>query len=192
MLPGFTRTAAHPASMAAKTYFGWKWMSAMTGICDLRAMAGSASASSWLGQATRTMSQPDAVSSAICWRVALISVVGVVVMDCTDTGASPPTSSFPTRILRLTRRGAMTGGGSAGIPRETDMRPAYVGTLGAPDRSRGQRGGRSAGERGEEHGLEVLGLCRGEGPALRHGRDVAQCLGVSGGTERDREHLDRA
>src|ERR671920_150931 len=26
MLPGFTRTAAHPASMAAKTYRGWKWM----------------------------------------------------------------------------------------------------------------------------------------------------------------------
>ena len=33
-------------------------MSAMTGICDFRAMAGRASASSWLGQATRTMSQP--------------------------------------------------------------------------------------------------------------------------------------
>ena len=32
MLPGLTRTAAQPASMAAKTYFGWKWMSAMTGI----------------------------------------------------------------------------------------------------------------------------------------------------------------
>jgi hypothetical protein len=32
MLPGFTRTAAQPASIAAKTYLGWKWMSAMTGI----------------------------------------------------------------------------------------------------------------------------------------------------------------
>ncbi len=78
MLPGLTRTAAQPASIAAKTYFGWKWMSAMTGICDLWAMTGSASASSWVGQATRTMSQPDAVSSAICWSVALMSVVGVV------------------------------------------------------------------------------------------------------------------
>jgi hypothetical protein len=58
MLPGLTRTAAQPASMAAKTYFGWKWMSAMTGIWDLRAIAGSASASSWDGTATRTMSQP--------------------------------------------------------------------------------------------------------------------------------------
>ncbi len=46
MLPGFTRTAAHPASMAANTYFGWKWMSAITGIWDLVAIAGSASASS--------------------------------------------------------------------------------------------------------------------------------------------------
>ena len=66
MLPGFTRTAAQPASIAAKTYFGWKWMSAITGICDLRAIAGNASASSWDGTATRTIWQPAAVSSAIC------------------------------------------------------------------------------------------------------------------------------
>ena len=55
MLPGLTRTAAQPASMAAKTYLGWKWISAMTGIWDLRAMIGSASASSWEGTATRTI-----------------------------------------------------------------------------------------------------------------------------------------
>lgn len=52
MLPGLTRTAAHPASIAAKTYFGWKWMSAMTGIWDFLAIAGRASASSCEGQAT--------------------------------------------------------------------------------------------------------------------------------------------
>src|SRR6476661_7602497 len=121
MLPGFTRTAAQPASMAAKTYFGWKWMSAMTGIWDLRAIAGSASASSWLGHATRTMSQPDAVSSAICCSVALMSVVGVVHIDCTEMGASPPTSTLPTRIFRVLRRGARTGGGKAGIPSPTLM-----------------------------------------------------------------------
>ena len=91
MLPGFTRTAAQPASIAANTYFGWKWMSAITGICDLAAMAGSASASSWLGQATRTMSQPAAVSSAICCSVALTSAVSVVVIDCTEIGCSEPT-----------------------------------------------------------------------------------------------------
>lgn len=55
MLPGLTRTAAQPASIAAKTYFGWKWMSAMTGIFDFLAMIGSASASSCDGQATRTI-----------------------------------------------------------------------------------------------------------------------------------------
>ncbi|MEU7407287.1 hypothetical protein, partial [Streptomyces sp. NPDC044948] len=31
------------------------------------------------------------VSSAICWSVAPMSEVRVVVMDCTDTGAPPPT-----------------------------------------------------------------------------------------------------
>ncbi len=121
MLPGFTRTAAQPASMAAKTYFGWKWMSAITGICDLCAMAGSASASSCVGTATRTMSQPAAVSSAICWRVALMSVVCVVHMDWTLTGASPPTSILPTLILRVLRRGARTKGGASGMPRLIGM-----------------------------------------------------------------------
>lgn len=66
MFPGFTRTAAQPASIAAKTYFGWKWMSAITGIWDLRAITDNASASSCVGHATRTIWQPDAVSSAIC------------------------------------------------------------------------------------------------------------------------------
>src|SRR5580704_4239247 len=90
MLPGFTRTAAQPASIAAKTYLGWKWMSAMTGICDLRAISGSASASSCDGTATRTIWQPAAVSSAICCSVALTSAVSVVVIDCTEIGAPPP------------------------------------------------------------------------------------------------------
>ena len=121
MLPGFTRTAAQPASIAAKTYFGWKWMSAITGICDFLAMIGNASASSADGQATRTMSQPDAVSSAICCRVALMSVVGVVVMDWTLMGESEPTPTDPTLIWRVFRRGARTGGGADGIPRLTEV-----------------------------------------------------------------------
>src|SRR3954465_10988335 len=98
-------------------------MSAMTGIWLLRAIAGSASASSWLGQATRTMSHPDAVSSAICCSVALMSVVGVVVIDCTETGKSLPTPTLPTWICRVLRRGARTGGGRGGMPRETLMGP---------------------------------------------------------------------
>src|SRR6185437_16266893 len=119
MLPGLTRTPAQPASIAWKTYFGWKWMSAITGIWLCLAISGNASASSCDGQATRTMSQPAAVSSAICCRVALTSAVSVVVMDCTETGASPPTATEPTLICRDLRRGASTGGGGAGIPRET-------------------------------------------------------------------------
>src|SRR4051794_20433758 len=117
MLPGFTRTAAQPASIAANTYLGWKWMSAMTGIWLLRAMAGSAAASSALGTATRTMSQPAAVNSAICCRVELMSAVSVVVIDWTLIGASPPTSTLPTLILRDLRRGASVSGGIAGSPR---------------------------------------------------------------------------
>ena len=73
----------------------------MTGICDLRAIAGSASTSSWDGTATRTIWQPDAVSSAICCSVALTSAVSVVVIDCTETGAPPPTGTEPTMIWRL-------------------------------------------------------------------------------------------
>src|SRR4051812_8807069 len=119
MLPGLTRTAAQPASIAAKTYFGWKWMSAITGICDFLAIAGSASTSSCDGTATRTIWQPDAVSSAICWSVALTSAVSVVVIDCTLIGAPPPTGTLPTMIWRLCRRGARGGGGTAGIPRLT-------------------------------------------------------------------------
>src|SRR5215472_16535337 len=119
MLPGLTRTAAQPASIAANTYFGWKWMSAMTGICDFFAIAGSASASSWDGTATRTIWQPDAVSSAICWRVAFTSAVSVVVIDWTDTGAPPPTGTLPTMSWRDLRRSASGTGGVAGMPRST-------------------------------------------------------------------------
>src|SRR3712207_1693860 len=119
MLPGFTRTAAQPASIAANTYFGWKWMSAITGICDFFAIAGSASTSSADGTATRTIWQPDAVSSAICCRVAFTSAVTVVVIDWTLTGAPPPTGTEPTMSCRVRRRGASGGGGTAGIPRLT-------------------------------------------------------------------------
>src|SRR3954468_2942315 len=121
MLPGLTRTAAQPASIAAKTYRGWKWMSAITGICECRAISGSASASSVSGTATRTIWQPVAVSSAICCRVALTSAVFVVVIDCTLTGKSLPTPTPPTFSCRVLRRGASTGGGAAGMPSSTGI-----------------------------------------------------------------------
>jgi hypothetical protein len=71
-------------------------MSAITGIWDFLAMVASASASSVSGTATRTIWQPDAVSSAICWSVALMSAVLVVHIDWTLTGKSLPTPTPPT------------------------------------------------------------------------------------------------
>jgi len=135
ILPGFTRTAPQPASIAWNTYFGLKWMSAITGMRDCLAMIGSASASLSVGQATRTMSQPAAVSSAICWSVAPISCVFVVVMDWTDTGAPPPTGTSPT----ISRCVCLRGNGDVateGIPRlisltrplsRTRAHPSYTG-----------------------------------------------------------------
>ncbi|SHW54240.1 Uncharacterised protein [Mycobacteroides abscessus subsp. abscessus] len=42
------------------------------------------------------MSQPEAVSSAICCRVEFTSWVLVVHIDCTETGESLPTPTLPT------------------------------------------------------------------------------------------------
>ena len=57
-----------------------------------------------------------------------MSVVGVVVIDCTDTGKSLPTPTLPTWIWRVWRRGARTGGGRGGIPRETLIPPLCLST----------------------------------------------------------------
>src|ERR1700676_5630034 len=100
-------------------------MSAITGICDLRAICGKASASSCDGTATRTIWQPVAVSSAICCRVAFTSAVSVVVIDCTETGAPPPTGTacfpLPTTIWRDLRRGATGSTDGCGMPRSIVM-----------------------------------------------------------------------
>src|SRR5262245_6041585 len=104
MLPGLIRSPWIPASSAAIAYFHWKWMSATTGTVDFAAIASSAFASSQCGTATRTMSTPVATSDAICCSVALMSEVFVVVIDCTETGASPPMATLPTCSCRLVRR----------------------------------------------------------------------------------------
>ena len=64
----------------------------------------SASADSWSGQETRTISAPARSSAWICSTVALTSCVSVLVIDCTVIGASPPTGTLPTWILRHLRR----------------------------------------------------------------------------------------
>ena len=121
----------------------------MTGIWLFRAIAGSASASSWLGQATRTMSQPEAVSSAICWSVALMSVVGVVVIDCTEIGESLPTPTLPTWIWRVWRR---RGEDRRGQGRHTE------GDAHAVIMSRPRRRGSLRRARGSGSAEELIGL----------------------------------
>ena len=50
-------------------------------------------------------SQPAEASRAICASVASASEVGVVHMDCTETGAPPPTATSPTRTCLVSSRG---------------------------------------------------------------------------------------
>ena len=96
MLPGLTRTAAHPASIAAKTYFGWKWMSAITGIWRL--LGDRRQRRHVVGRRHR---HPDDLAAGGGQLGDLlqggVDIGGeVVVIDCTDTGASPPTGTEPT------------------------------------------------------------------------------------------------
>src|SRR5687768_7423613 len=124
-------------------YLLWKWMSAITGICDLRTISGSAAASTGSGTATRTIWQPVAVSAAICCSVALTSAVTVVVIDCTLMGAPPPTRTPPTSSCRVFLRSASRAGGSSGMPSETGtavtesfLEPDRVDDVGAHDEQR--------------------------------------------------------
>ena len=63
MLPGFSRSACTPASIAASARRYWKWMSAMIGTGDRGTIWASPSAASSSLQVQRTMSQPAAASA---------------------------------------------------------------------------------------------------------------------------------
>nr|WP_231565168.1 hypothetical protein [Sphingomonas sp. Ant H11] len=56
------------------------------------------------GHDTRMMSTPASSQRRIWSIVALASLVGVLVIVWTVTGASPPTGTLPTMIWRLLRR----------------------------------------------------------------------------------------
>jgi hypothetical protein len=79
-------------------------MSATSGTRLSRAMVLKAAVESVSGHETRTMSAPASSSWRICSSVAAASLVRVLVIDWTVIGASPPTSTLPTRILRDWRR----------------------------------------------------------------------------------------
>jgi hypothetical protein len=79
-------------------------MSATIGTVTSGTMNFSAALDSSSGQETRTMSAP-AISSWRIWSIVpWMSVVRVLVMDCTVIGESPPTGTLPTWITRDLRR----------------------------------------------------------------------------------------
>ena len=79
-------------------------MSATIGTPTSGTILASAAVLSSSGTETRTMSAPASSQRRIWSIVACTSVVGVFVMVCTEIGASPPTPTLPTRIIRLLRR----------------------------------------------------------------------------------------
>src|SRR5580692_5664800 len=85
-------------------------MSATSGTLAALAIWLKAAVDSSSGQETLTMSAPASSNSRIWPMVALASAVRVLVIDWTVIGASPPTSTDPTRILRLGRRWIMRQG----------------------------------------------------------------------------------
>src|SRR5687768_6930533 len=107
------------------------------------------------------MSTPAVTSEAICCSVELISAVFVVVIDCTEIGASPPTATVPTMSWRVERRWIITTSLSAPEDLQGDRAvlrlvhleeeqplPCAEGRLAVGDRDR-VRGGR------QEHRLHV-------------------------------------
>ena len=61
-------------------------------------------ASFTVGAVMRTISQPTATRSSVCWMDASVSIVSQVIMDCTRTGFSPPMATLPAWTTRVGRR----------------------------------------------------------------------------------------
>ena len=79
-------------------------MSATIGTRLARTIWLSAAVLSTSGHDTRMMSTPASSQRRIWSIVAFASLVGVLVIVWTVTGASPPTGTLPTMIWRLWRR----------------------------------------------------------------------------------------
>src|SRR5882724_10046601 len=78
---------------------------AVTPILSSRSlMCGTAAAASSRSTVMRTISEPARASAATCRAVPSMSAVSVLVMDCTTTGAPPPTATPPTATATDRRR----------------------------------------------------------------------------------------
>ena len=88
-------------------------------------ISGTAAAASGMFTVMRTISEPASASAMHCAAVPAASVVSVLVIDCTTTGAPPPTCTAPgplptrTPTVRCTR---ITDMGTPG--RRRDRRPS--------------------------------------------------------------------
>src|SRR5215470_2145768 len=67
-------------------------------------ISGTAAAASGTLTVQRTISEPASASSSVCFSVASISAVSVLVIDCTAIGAPPPTCTLPTFTPYVFRR----------------------------------------------------------------------------------------
>ena len=95
--PTFTiRRDTGPIDEAAKaaglTRSGW-----VNRAIDLALASGTALAASSVLTVILTNSEPAIDNSIICFTLPAISVVSVLVIDCTTIGAPPPTWMLPTR-----------------------------------------------------------------------------------------------
>src|SRR6185436_19233891 len=69
-------------------------------------ISGTARAASSTLTVMRTISDPACASSMHCCAVPAASAVSVLVIDCTTTGAPPPTVTAPMRTATVAWRGA--------------------------------------------------------------------------------------
>ena len=97
-------------------------------------MCGTAAAASSRSTVMRTISEPARWSAATCRAVPSTSAVSVLVIDCTTTGAPPPTVTWPTLTGTALRRGS----GSAAV--DIGFSLSLSGARGGPCRQRRARG----------------------------------------------------
>src|SRR6185312_14358760 len=161
-------------------------MSATIGTLAALVMAGMAAVDSTSGQETRTMSAPASSSWRTWSMVAAASAVSVLVIDCTLIGASPPTSTEPTRILRDGRRRIARHGRTAvwswtwslALIGAENRRSRLRTQAGIRSRRRRARGGRGRGLLGglvQRHlrgGQHALGLAAHEDLEVARLRDL--------------------
>ena len=110
-LPGLMRYLASACAQSgylSSSLWPLKWKSPMSGTstpssCRRAVIVGTAAAAASELTVIRTSSEPLCASSRICLTVASISVVSVLVIDCTTIGALPPMTTLPMRTATVWR-----------------------------------------------------------------------------------------